>query len=277
MLIKTYIKLVGLWLNIMAIIRPSYAAKKGFDLFCTPFKVKLTDRQKEFLKTAELSTMSCDNLPDIQVYKWGNGSKKVLFVHGWQSHSFRWIKYILSLKKLDYTIYAFDGPASGYSKGKILNVPHYGEVLKEFLNQHGSMDYAVGHSLGAFTILYYLMEYDSQAFRKVVSLSCPGEANDFVDFYKDALSLSPRAERLIIEEFSSRFRDPSYYSLERFTENISVKGLYVHDRDDKEVPFHYTEVLEKNWKNANSFYTEGLGHKLRSPEVVSKVVDFLSE
>jgi len=276
MFLKLYIKLVGLWLNVMAVIRPSYAAKKGFELFCSPFKIKLTDRQKDFLRTAELSTMESDHLPDIQVYKWGDGEKKVLLVHGWQSHSFRWIKYILKLKD-NYTVYAFDGPASGYSKGKILNVPFYAIVLKEFLNRYGTMDYAVGHSLGAFMLFHYLNEFDSQAFAKVVSISSPGEAIDFVDVYKKALGISKRTEKLIVEEFTSQYNKPSHYSLELFTKNITVEGLFIHDRDDKEVPFAYTRVLEKNWKNAEHMYTEGLGHKVRSPEVVNRVVKFLGK
>jgi pimeloyl-ACP methyl ester carboxylesterase len=277
MLLKLYIKLVGIWLNILAIFRPSYAAKKGFDLFCTPFKIKLSERQKEFMRTAELSTMSSESLPDIQVYKWGNGSKRVLLVHGWQSHSFRWIKYILKLKELNYTVYAFDAPASGYSKGKILNVPHYGEVLDEFLKQYGDFNYAVGHSLGAFMLFYYLKDYNKKAFEKLVSIACPGEATDFVDIYVDALGINNRTKNLITKEFMKRYKAPSYYSLDNFTKNIEIPGLYIHDKQDKEVPFSYTKVLEKNWPSAEKMYTDGLGHKMRSPDVVSRVIDFLAK
>ena len=260
----------------MGVIRPSYAAEKGFELFCKPFRVKLTDRQKEFMRTAELSTMK-SQFPDIQVYKWGNGSKKILFLHGWQSHSFRWIKYILRLKKLNYTIYAFDAPASGYSKGKILNIPHYGEVLDEFLKQYGKMDYAVGHSLGAFALFYYLKCFNQNAFDKVVSIACPGKATDFIDLYVEALSLNQRTLKLITSIFIKRYKEPSFYDIDNFTSSITVDGMYIHDRDDKEVPFAYTKVLEKNWPNAKKMYTSGLGHKMRSPEVVNAVEEFLEK
>ena len=273
---KMYIKLMGLWLNVMGVIRPSYAAEKGFELFCKPFRVKLTDRQKEFMRTAELSTMK-SQFPDIQVYKWGNGSKKILFLHGWQSHSFRWIKYILRLKKLNYTIYAFDAPASGYSKGKILNIPHYGEVLDEFLKQYGKMDYAVGHSLGAFALFYYLKCFNQNAFDKVVSIACPGKATDFIDLYVEALSLNQRTLKLITSIFIKRYKEPSFYDIDNFTSSITVDGMYIHDRDDKEVPFAYTKVLEKNWPNAKKMYTSGLGHKMRSPDVVNAVEEFLEK
>ena len=228
-LINIYIKLLGFWLNVLAIIHPKYAAKKGFRIFCKPQRIKLTERQKEFMRTAELSTMKKDEYPDIQVYKWGNGSKRVLFLHGWQSHSFRWIKYILKLKQLDYTIYAFDAPASGYSKGEELSVPFYGEVLHEFLNQYGKMDYAVGHSLGAFTLFLYQKDFNPQAFDKLVSIACPGRAMDFVDLYVDALKLSKKSVKLITDIFVSRFKDPSFYHIENFTSDISIPGLYIHD------------------------------------------------
>ncbi len=268
---------MGFHLNMLSLINPKHAARKGFDLFCSPMRIKLTDRQKDFMRTAELDVMKSSSYPDIQVYKWGSGSKKILFLHGWQSHSFRWIKYILKLKQLDYTIYAFDAPASGYSKGKILNVPFYGEVLDEFLKQYGKMDYAVGHSLGAFTLFYYLKDYNPYAFEKVVSLACPGKAMDFVDLYVEMLGLSVKTQQLIFDEFISRYRDIRYFTLDNFTADIKVNGLFIHDKDDGDVPFEYTKVLEKNWKKAESMYTEGLGHKMRSPEVVNRVLGFLEK
>lgn len=277
MLIKIYIRLLGLWLNFLAIVRPSYAANKGFELFCTPLKIKLSERQKEFMRTAELSTMKTEGLPDIQVYKWGNGSKKILFLHGWQSHTFRWIKYVLALKDKDYTIYGFDAPASGYSKGKILNLPLYGEVLDSFIKKHGPIDYAVGHSLGAFALFYYLHDYNKKAFKKLVSIACPGKATDFVDFYQSLLKLTNRAMGIVSDEFEKRYREISYFDLERFSQGMEVEGLYIHDKGDKDVPFAYTKVLEKNWPQAESMYTTGLGHKVRSEEVVDRVVRFLEE
>ena len=271
------IKGLGLSINIGAYIAPKYTAKKGFEIFSSPFRIKLSDRQKDFMRSAELSKMKTDDYPEIQVYKWGNGSKKILFLHGWQSHTFRWIKYIMALKDKDYTIYAFDAPGSGYSSGKILNVPLYGEVFSEFIKRHGNMDYIVGHSLGAFMLLYRFFIDKTLTAKKVVMLASPGNAMDFVETFQDMVGLNKRAMKIILAYFEEKYKHPSYYATERFVEGMEVPGLIIHDKDDKDAPFHYAEKMAASWPNAETYFTKGLGHKLRDPKVVKRVVTFLEK
>lgn len=276
MLIKLYIWFTGRILNLAAILAPKYAAKKGFEIFCSPFKIKLKPKQLSFLDTAKKSHFSAAGVEHIQVYKWGNGSKKLLLLHGWQSHTFRWIKYILALKDLDYTIYCYDAPAHGHSSGKIVNVPLYEQTLQGFIKEYGPMDFYGGHSLGAFTLLYACYTGTIKETKALLILGCPGNAQDFVDVYQGMLGLSKKTMQLITDRFQSLYQHkPPYFNSARFVERAKFPGLIVHDENDKEAPFHYAETLSKNWSNSSFMVTKGLGHKLRSPEVVKRVIEYL--
>lgn len=267
---------MGRYLNLMSIIAPKYAAKKGFEVFCSPFKIKLKPKQEQFLQTAEKSSFSAAGVEHIQVYKWGDGSKKLLLLHGWQSHTFRWIKYIFALKDLDYTIYCYDAPAHGNSSGKIINVPLYEQTLQGFIRNYGPMDFYGGHSLGAFTLLYACYTGTIEHAKGLVILGCPGNAQDFVDVYQNMLGLSKKTMHLVTKRFKALYdQTPKYFTTARFVRKVRFPGLIIHDRNDKEAPVHYAESLAKSWTNSNYIVTEGLGHKLRSPEVVDRAVSYL--
>lgn len=273
---KLVMKLIGTSLNVGAFIVPKKTALKGFELFCTPFRLTLKPEQIDFLATATQERFVCENVAEIQVYKWGNGSKKILFLHGWQSHSFRWVKYIQALLKEDFTIYSLDGPAHGNSSGKLMNLPMYSEVFFDFRKKYGDMDYYVGHSLGAFNLMYSFYKDPTLKASGLVLLAAPGNAQDFVEFYSDALGLNKKAMSLVSNRFVDLFGvPPSYFSSERFSEKLNSPGLIIHDRGDVEAPFHYAEKMHANWSQSEVYFTDGLGHKLRSPEIVDLVIDFV--
>lgn len=275
---KIIFRSIGAALNVSALISPKFATKKGFQLFCTPFKPKLRPAQQAFFESAHKEKFKGEDIPEINLYKWGNGSKKILLVHGWSSHTFRWIKYIIELQKLDYTIYAFDGPAHGHSGGKIMNVPLYEMVFSEFTKQYGSMDFYVGHSLGAFTILYAFFRNNQLSAKALVLLATPGTAEDFVQVYSEMLGLSKKAMGLISDHFVELYdHPPSYFNSKRFAEGLEIPSLIIHDENDKDAPFHYAGALDKVMVSSEVYFTKGLGHKLKSPKVVQKVIDYIEQ
>ncbi len=268
-------KLIGLCINLMTYVSPRKAGEWGFYLFCTPRRAPLKDNHRKFLDSAERSSFLYDGYR-IQVYRWGQGPKKVLFLHGWQSHTFRWKNYIEAFDQQAYTLYAFDAPGHGYSGGKYLNLPIYSHVLETFVNLVGPFDALVSHSLGSFTALYTFHRTGLAPAERLVITGTPGEVKEFFDFYRDALGLSKKAE-LVIRNTFKRILDqhPEYYSASRFVANLRVPGLIIHDHGDADTPIHHAEKIHSHWEQSVMIRTHGLGHNLRSPEVVKHVVDFL--
>lgn len=268
-------RLAGAYLNTLARVAPAKASSQALNLFCYPVRPRLKARHKTFLDGSEKFRFS-HGKTDIQGYRWGRGKMKILFLHGWQSNTFRWRPYVQRLMGQDTTLYAFDAPGHGLSEGSFLSVPLYSDVIQRFIEKHGTMDAVVAHSIGSFSILHAMYENTSLPVERLVLLAPPGEAADFVTHFSKQLNLTSHTTDLAVREFERVFGVPvSYYSTARFATRISSPGLIIHDQQDDQTPIHYARALHSVWKSSQLIETSGLGHNLRSTEVAETVCDYL--
>lgn len=262
-------------MNILAVIAPRRAGRLGFELFCYPFRTKINSFQREFLESADRFTIPSKG-EVIQAYRWGNGPKNILFLHGWQSHTYRWKRYIESLDKNEYTIYSIDAPAHGLSTGKFMTVPIYCEAIRRMISQIGKIHTVVSHSLGSFTAIYTFYERPDLVPEKLVTMACPGEAREFFDFYQSKLGLTQRCLDLTIASFKEEVKQiPDFYSAPSFAEHLTIPGLIIHDEEDTEAPVKHSKAIHRRWKNTTLYITKGFGHNLRSNEIIEKTRDFI--
>ncbi len=269
-------KSIGVYFNSLALISPKTAAKKGFDLFCNPMCSPLKPYQIAFLETGKDSVLQYEG-NKIQTYKWGNGSKKVLLIHGWASHTFRWKAYVEHLIENDFTVHAFDAPAHGLSSGKILHLILYSEVINLFINQHKEIEHVITHSMGGFAIVYWLFQNQENNLKKVVLMGAPGEATDFFNYYKKTLGLTDRTLKILTNKFVKLIGyEPSYFSASTFAKQLQAQGLIIHDKGDKDTHYENSVKLNSTWKNSQLILTEGLGHSLKSKALLEDVVKFIS-
>lgn len=274
---KLFYRILGWYLNALAIIAPSVAARKGFLLFCRPLRMSPNEKHLSFLGTGETFQLHVNGFV-VHGFRWGNGPKKVLFLHGWQSHSYRWKPYIEALPKDEFTVYSIDAPGHGLSPGNFLSVPLYSELIEKFIREQGPIHAVVSHSLGGFSLLYTFYKTPSLPVERVVLLAAPGEATDFISVFKNTLNLAPRTLQLVIKHFAKTYSvTPDFFSSRKFAEALKVKGLIIHDKEDAEAPYAYAVSLQQNWREATLMTTNGFGHNLKSPVVVRAVVNFIQE
>lgn len=268
--------MLGSYLNALAWIAPRIAARHAFNLFCHPFRTSLRPHHHDFLNTSEKFNFTHKGI-SLQGYKWGNGSRKILFLHGWQSHTFRWKNYINTLLKNDVAIYAFDAPGHGYSEGRFLSVPMYSDVIEQFVSEHGAMDTVVAHSIGSFAAMYALNRVPLLPVNRLVLTAPPGQASDFFDQFRSRLRLSSRTVELALGYFQKEFEHPvTYFSTKRFAASLVIPGIIIHDKDDDETPFPYAREIHNVWKRSTLIQTRGLGHNLRSAEVTRIVCEYVT-
>ncbi|MFZ5971233.1 MAG: alpha/beta fold hydrolase [Bacteroidota bacterium] len=274
---KTLItRTLGTGLNTLAWVAPDLAAEKGFRLFCRPLRSKLTAQHHAFFNTAQRHSLRHQG-EDITVYKWGNGETKILFVHGWQSHTYRWKKYVEQLNADRFTVYALDGPGHGLSSGHFMTVPLYSEVLVKLMQTTGAFHAVVGHSIGAFTSLYTFYKHQHLSPKQLVMLAPPAEAREFFEFYGSQLRLTPRTMQLVRNRFVKEVgQEPEYFSAPAFAAGVGSHGLLIHDEEDDETPVENSKKIHESWKGSRLMITRGIGHNLKSKEVVQAVVDFVS-
>lgn len=269
--------ITGFYLNAMARIAPNIMARQSFRIFTYPIRTKFEKHHKAFLNSASKFDFQYNN-QIIQGYKWGSGPKKILFLHGWQSHSFRWKNYIKSLPPDQYTCYAFDAPGHGASEGDMLHLEMYSSLTNSFIRSHGPFDAVITHSMGGLCILYTLFQHEDLKTGKLDLMGSPGSGMDFLNFYQKALNLSQKAIDLTRNYVKNQLgKDISFYTSDRFIQKINNKGLIIHDFSDYDAPYHYAESLHQNWPNSILIPTKGFGHRLKSPKIVELVVNYLQD
>lgn len=271
---KVIVYLLSNYLRLVNSISPRLGGKHAFLLFCYPFPLKFKKYQSDFLKTSHFSFLDFEG-KRIAQYKWGSGEKVILCLHGWQSNSFRWKKYVEVLDKKKYTMICLDAPAHGRSDGVLFNVPMYARLIQQFLEQN-KVDSILSHSLGAFSTMYLLSNYPLLSPPKVIALGTPSYADSFIDEFIRVLNLSSKTRRNLVTYFTnySGLKTNDFDS-KLFAKNQKSFGLIVHDINDKEAPFEYAKEMAKIWPKSRFLGTEGFGHKLRDDSVVQEVIKFI--
>lgn len=271
---KVIVYLLSNYLRLVNSISPRLGGKHAFLLFCYPFPLKFKKYQSDFLKTSHFSFLDFEG-KRIAQYRWGSGEKVILCLHGWQSNSFRWKKYVEVLDKKKYTMICLDAPAHGRSDGVLFNVPMYARLIQQFLEQN-KVDSILSHSLGAFSTMYLLSNYPLLSPPKVIALGTPSYADSFIDEFIRVLNLSSKARRNLVTYFTnySGLKTNDFDS-KLFAKNQKSFGLIVHDINDKEAPFEYAKEMAKIWPKSRFLGTEGFGHKLRDDTVVQEVIKFI--
>jgi len=269
------LKAIGSCINLFALFDPQRAGFLSIRLFCMPLSKKMRPYEAAFLNQAKFKTIQYDGKL-IQTYRWGEGSKVILLVHGWASHSFRWKNYIETLVQKEYTVYAFDAPGHGMSQGRMITLPLYSSIIDHVSQQISGLDAIIGHSFGGYAIIHWLNTKLNDKEIKAVILAAPGEVSDFMNMYQKQLGLSNRAIRATEQEFRRMTnKTPADFSAPLLAQNLNYPCLIIHDKDDKDTSYQYSERLNQSWKGSQFILTSGLGHKLKSKDVLEYVIQFL--
>lgn len=273
---QSYIRSIGVYLNILALLNPRLAARKAFHIFCKVRKGRVKPIQRPYLESARNGVESVLG-HRVQTYHWPGTGPAVLLVHGWESNTFRWRNLIRFLQEAGFSILAFDAPAHGFSSGKYLHVPLYAECLEHLVRKFRPK-HIVGHSMGGMTALYHAHRHPNESVEKIVTIGSPSEFYEIMEEYQRLLGFNDRVlkalDGFIYEELGFHVHE---FSTARFVEGNPKKGLLLHDRLDPIAPFHASVKVHNAWKDSQLVPTEGLGHSMHQEHVNQRIVEFLKE
>src|SRR5688500_17218492 len=116
------IGLIRTRINFIAMASRKKAAALAFELFCTPVRRSRKKAPRIFETAEKLSFIHEGNV--VRGFRWNHPQqKKFLIVHGFESSSKNFDRYIAPMIKKGYEVIAFDAPAHGVSAGKTVNLP----------------------------------------------------------------------------------------------------------------------------------------------------------
>jgi pimeloyl-ACP methyl ester carboxylesterase len=250
-----------------------YAAK----LFTTPIKHKLPKREIRMDKDSVQQMITIPVIhKKVNVYKYGNGSKKILLVHGWSGRGTQLCKIADEMIKLGFGIISFDAPAHGKSPGNSTIMVDFIASIIEIDKQFGPFEVAIGHSLGGMSVLNAIKE--GLQIEKAVIIGSGDVVQDITDDFIAKMELKPEISNLLCDYFEKKYGGKmDDYSAYKAAERTVIPTLVIHDENDPEVSVKAGMHIYEHLKNGELMLTKGLGHRkiLADYQVIEKIINFV--
>ncbi|AGC76432.1 serine aminopeptidase S33 family [Nonlabens dokdonensis] len=269
-------KLLTFVLNKTANLAPSWNGKLAFSLLCKVQRIEISHKGNEFLDAATETKLNHDKY-EATVYRYGNGSKNLIFLHGWLSNSERWRETIQAIDLEVYSCYLVDAPGHGRSKGNNLNLEIYRIFLTDLLKSLGTAHAVIGHSLGSLVTAYTYLEDPRLPIDRYVITGAPAGMNSIYVFFKRIMHLNDK----VIANMDSYINrnitlvNANEINISNFLKEVKQPVLVIHDHDDKVCPITYIETAVAYNEDVITFFTSGLGHNLLDKKVIDRTIGFL--
>ncbi|MFK7780815.1 alpha/beta hydrolase [Psychroserpens sp.] len=268
-------KIIGAIINFISLFSSRAAANLAMRLFSSPKRTRLKESEKDFLETAFIEDIKCNDIT-IMTYRWLGKRDTILLAHGWESSSVRWKDLILKLKALDFNVIALDAPAHGRSGGKLFNAVIYSECINAVAKKFKA-NIVIGHSVGGMATTFFQHKYQLPTIQKLVLLGAPSNFVDVFGRYVNMMGYNSRISKTMDIIVHERFNNkPEHFNAAKFSETITAQGLLIHDKYDAIIPYSDAEDFKNFYKNSKLITTEGFGHGLKSDTVDAHILDFIS-
>ncbi|KDN84307.1 alpha/beta fold hydrolase [Kitasatospora cheerisanensis] len=276
--------LVRLALNAASHVATAPPGRVAFELFRHPVRrsrVRSSERElHEQAATEELTV----NGKRVRVYRWGDGRRPVLLVHGWRSRASRFTPYVRGLLDLGMSPVGFDAPGHGDSAGRETTILEYRELIGRLADRNGPFEAVVAHSFGVCCAFLALAE--GVPARRLVAVAGVAEFGFLVEGFAATLGLNDRLKDDLARRIDRNLLPGAGPIGRRFDathrpELVTAPILVVHDEQDRVVPLRQAHLLRAAYgePQLRLLTTRGLGHRrvLSEPTVVDNVLAFLAE
>ncbi|MFJ6136954.1 alpha/beta hydrolase [Kitasatospora sp. NPDC092286] len=276
------VALIRTTLNTTSLLAPRLAGRGAFELFRHPVRRgRLRERERDVHRQAATERLTV-NGKRVVVYRWGDGTRPVLLMHGWQSRASRFAAYVPRLRALGLSPVGFDAPGHGESGGRATTVLEYREIAGRLQERYGDFEAVVAHSLGVAAAFLSLRE--GLRAGRLVALSGVSEFSGLPAAFCAGLGLNARIARDLRrrvggEMFAGVDDVWEYFDAARRPEQIGLPILVVHDEGDGVVGLDHAHRLKAAYGDRlELLVTRGLGHRriVAEPAVVDNAVGFLA-
>ncbi|SKB82234.1 Pimeloyl-ACP methyl ester carboxylesterase [Salegentibacter holothuriorum] len=275
LLVPNYIRYTG---KVLSKISPFVASRFAAQLFLTPFKYKLPEREKNMDKLSNQYRLEIPKSNrEIVVYEFGKSSKKILLVHGWSGRGTQLAKIAEALKVKGYSTISFDAPAHGKAPGRRSMMLDFIDAIHILDDKYGPFEAVIGHSLGGMATLRVAKEG-----LKTKKLAIIGTANSITHITRE-FAKNLKMNRKVADKMKAHFDKKFDIDLDSYSGAISAKDvsattLVIHDENDVDVEISSAHDIHHALENSELYITQGLGHRriLGDPEVINKITTFIA-
>ena len=206
-----------------------------------------------------------------RVYTAGNGPS-VLLVHGWEGSAWSMSTIAKQLLEKNLRVVLFDYPAHGFSPGKKTNLMEVSSIIQNISARENGLYALVSHSLGAVCSGHAIKSGINP--NHFISIGAPTSMDYIVDVFCSMIGASEATKKGLIDRIEEILQGPyKEDSLSHMAQKFDLKGLIIHDKDDRMVPYSHAKELSDVWGNSRVVTTEKLGHNriLKNDAVIQSI------
>ena len=271
-------KIAGFGLNLWSVIAPQQAALAAGNLFATPPKPKVRDKEKKFLDTATQFRRQVAG-QELVEFHWGEANAPlVLLSYGWAYNAGRWRHFVPQLLDAGYRVIAYDPPGHGLAPSGQMTIPHNAAIIRALVQDYGPPEAIVAHSFGGSSSVYALQDLPRHLHpRRMVIMASFSYAPRVFREYQQSLGLWPSLYWRMVRHFERRIG----HAIEDFdfalmaADYPHIEGLLVHNPGDTVTPYAEARRFFDFWPGSRLYSpTEG-GHHLGTAGITQTVLDFV--
>jgi pimeloyl-ACP methyl ester carboxylesterase len=253
---------------------PEMTGRSAATMFLSPRPSELKDWEHQAERTGKRSSFG----GHLSALKWGDGKRKILLMHGWESRASQMVSLVTPLTNHGFSVIAIDGPKHGQSGGDKANPIAFSDAIKTAECEFGPFYGAIGHSLGG-TAIALAME-SGVRFERCALIASPSCFYDVLFAFANYIGLSIRARNYFIncvEQRAASGRSSKTLDVARIFSEIKPESLLIHSRDDKEVQYDSVIKIKQAYPNVHTLLCDDLGHRkvIRDTGIAIKVASFI--
>ena len=269
---STNVRILSGGLRVLGALSPWAAAAVVFQLF----RRAGPRRQPRFAPPPDGVEHFVAGRRRVASYVWEGGGPTVVLVHGWNGTSGDLSAFIGPLRDTGRRVVAIDLPAHGRSSGRFSDLPGAVDAVEAVLRREPNVEAVIAHSFGVPATV--LAAARGAPLPRAVLISGPTAVEPYLQRFAQVLRISA-ATRAALQRRLRALLERSRLSSVDLTgaaPRLETRGLIIHDRSDREVPFLSAQGLHRAWAGSELMATEGLGHRrlLADPAVVERAVRF---
>jgi pimeloyl-ACP methyl ester carboxylesterase len=260
---KIYMFGIRVYYQIMGRINPKLASERAFRLFQRTRNLKFKKRELAFYQKAHHFTAR-SSVRDINCYEMGDPNGPLVFlVHGWESNagSMAGIGYKMADK--GFHVVSMDLPAHGHDNHSHTNLFECKEALLDVIDRvWPSKPFSViSHSFGSAVTTFALSERDFKI-DQLIYLTSPNELSAIFEYFKDLIHLPQKPFELIIEKVNRMFGEGIVnLTVQEKAKEINYNHLtMIHDKNDKVLPYIYSQKISNYLPRTELYTLENAGH-----------------
>ena len=272
---STIVRAIQTGLRTLGVLSPALAGRAAsWFFFRTPPRLNVRKVEEEVLSSGVAADFPHQG-QTLKTWTWGGPGPIVLLVHGWGGRASQMTAFVEPLVAAGHRVVAIDVAGHGEATGTHTSIPEIADALVALGSTLGPVSAVVAHSLGNSAAM--LAVERGLAVDRYVGIAGPLEPERWFRDWVGSIVRGPayEAEKVRMEaRLGITLGELHGVHLAKLrTEPM----LWVHDQNDREVPFEGGVAVSKAWAGSKLYPTKKLGHRriLSNADVVEGVVVFV--